>query len=121
MLQRALAEAPGLPLLRADVARLPFAHASLAGAHAGAALHMWPDPDAAIAEVGRVLRPGGVFVASTFAHREPLRPLTTAFQAASSARVFEVEELAGMCRTHGLRQFTAERRGALVMFAATRA
>ena len=82
---------------------------------------MWPDPDAAIAEVGRVLRPGGVFVASTFAHREPLRPLTTAFQAASSARVFEVEELAGMCRAHGLRQFTAERRGALVMFAATRA
>ena len=131
MLQRALVEAPDLPLLRADVARLPFTHASLAGAHAGAALHMWPDPDAAIAEVGRVLRPCGVFVASTFAHRgpgssafansfSPPRPLTAAFQALSSARVFELEELRGMCRTHGLRQFTAERRGALVMFAATR-
>ncbi len=132
MLQRALVEAPDLPLLRADVARLPFAHASLAGAHAGAALHLWPDPDAAIAEVGRVLRPGGVFVASTFAHRgpgssafansfSPPRPLTAAFQALASARVFELEELRGMCRAHGLQAFTAERRGALVMFSATRA
>lgn len=121
MLQRALIEAPELPLLRADVARLPFKHASLAGAHAGAALHMWPEPEVAIAELARVLRPGGVLVASTFTHRDALRPLTTAFQAASSARVFEIEELRGMCRAHGLRQFTAERRGALVIFAVTRA
>ncbi len=121
MLQRALHEAPELPLLRADVARLPFAHASLAAAHAGAALHLWPDPDAAIAEVARVLRPGGVFIASTFVHRNPLRPLTAAFQAASSAHVFELEELRGTCRIHGLHQFTAERRGALVLFSATRA
>ena len=47
-----------LPLLRADVARLPFAHASLAAAHAGAALHLWPDPDAAIAEVAEGDRHG---------------------------------------------------------------
>ena len=122
MLQRALASAgPDFPLLRADVARLPFAHASLAGAHAGAALHLWPDPDAAIAEVARVLRPGGVFVASTFVHRDALRPLTSTFQAIASARVFEQAELAGMCRAHGLLHFTPERRGALVMFSATRA
>jgi len=132
MLQRALIEAPELPLLRADVARLPFKHASLAGAHAGAALHMWPEPEVAIAELARVLRPGGVLVASTFAHRgpgssafansfSPPRPLTAAFQALASARVFELEELRGMCRAHGLQAFTAERRGALVMFSATRA
>lgn len=127
MLQRALAADPKLgsqfPLLRADVAHLPFAHGSLAGVHAGAALHMWPDPDVAIAEAARVLRTGGVFVASTFAYPEAplLRPLAAAFQAVSSARVFEVEELIGTCRAHGLLDFQAQRRGALILFSATRA
>ena len=124
MLQRALAARdPALQLLRADVARLPFARASVAGVHAGAALHLWPDPPSAIAEAARVLRPGGVLVASTFAHlpRGPLRPIAGAFQAVSSARVFEVDELAGLCRAHGLDDFTPERRGALILFSATRA
>ena len=93
-----------IALLRADVARLPFATGSLAAIHAGgdtrrcatiekrgywriagwcvcywavglylysvspagAAIHCWPNPQAALAEISRVLRPGGVFVASTF-------------------------------------------------------
>jgi SAM-dependent methyltransferase len=124
MLQRALAAGdPKFPLLRADVAHLPFAHGSLAGVHAGAALHMWPDPDAAIAEAARVLRTGGVFVASTFAYPEAplLRPIAATFQAISSARVFEVEALIGTCRAHGLLDFQAQRRGALILFSATRA
>ena len=52
--------------MRADVARLPFATGSVAAVHAGAAIHCWPNPQAALAEISRVLRPGGVFVASTF-------------------------------------------------------
>lgn len=40
--------------------------AAVAAVHAGAAIHCWPNPSAALAEVSRVLRPGGVFVASTF-------------------------------------------------------
>lgn len=124
MLQRALAAAdPRFPLLRADVARLPFARGSLAGVHAGAALHMWPDPDAAIAEAARALRRGGVLVASTFVYPDAprLRPLAAAFHTISSARVFELDELAGTCRTHGLHDFQARRRGALILFSATRA
>ena len=31
-------------LLRADVARLPFATGSVAALHAGAAIHCWPNP-----------------------------------------------------------------------------
>jgi ubiquinone/menaquinone biosynthesis C-methylase UbiE len=38
----------------------------VAALHAGAAIHCWPNPQAALAEISRVLRPGGVFVASTF-------------------------------------------------------
>lgn len=38
----------------------------MAAIHAGAAIHCWPNPQAAMAEISRVLRPGGVFVASTF-------------------------------------------------------
>lgn len=53
-------------LLRADVGRLPFASGSVDAIHAGAAIHCWPNPEAAMAEISRVLAPGGVFVASTF-------------------------------------------------------
>ncbi|KIY98469.1 putative methyltransferase [Monoraphidium neglectum] len=52
--------------VRADIARLPFATGSVDAIHAGAAIHCWPNPQAALAEISRVLRPGGVFVASTF-------------------------------------------------------
>lgn len=45
--------------------RLPH-QGSIDAIHAGAALHCWPSPTAAASEISRVLRPGGVFVASTF-------------------------------------------------------
>ena len=35
-------------LLRADAGRLPFATGSVAAIHAGAAIHCWPDPMAAV-------------------------------------------------------------------------
>jgi len=53
-------------LLRGDAGRLPLPNDSLAVVHAGAAIHCWPDPQAAVAEISRVLKPGGVFFASTF-------------------------------------------------------
>jgi SAM-dependent methyltransferase len=59
--------------VRADVGRLPFATGSVDAIHAGAAMHCWPNPQAAMAEISRVLRPGGVFVASTFLN--PFAPL----------------------------------------------
>jgi ubiquinone/menaquinone biosynthesis C-methylase UbiE len=35
-------------LIRADVARLPFATSSLAAVHAGAAIHCWPQPTTSV-------------------------------------------------------------------------
>ncbi|KAD3338673.1 hypothetical protein E3N88_34194 [Mikania micrantha] len=55
-----------LILVRADIARLPFASRSIDAVHAGAALHCWPSPSAGVAEISRILRPGGVFVATTY-------------------------------------------------------
>ena len=57
---------PSLLFVRADVGRLPFATGSIDAVHAGAAMHCWPSPSAAVAEISRVLKPGGVFLASTF-------------------------------------------------------
>lgn len=59
--------------VRADIGRLPFATGSVDAIHAGAAIHCWPNPQAAMAEISRVLKPGGIFVASTFL--TPFAPL----------------------------------------------
>ena len=56
----------GFELLRADIVNQPFLSASLDRAHAGAALHLWPDVPAALVEIARTLRPGAPFVATTF-------------------------------------------------------
>ncbi|KAK9130556.1 hypothetical protein Sjap_011043 [Stephania japonica] len=47
-----------LALVRADVSRLPFSSGSIDAVHAGAALHCWPSPSNAVAEISRILRSG---------------------------------------------------------------
>ena len=53
-------------LLRADVVALPLRSGAIAAVHAGAAMHCWPQLEASLAEVHRVLKPGGRFFATTF-------------------------------------------------------
>jgi len=48
-----------------DAENLPFADGSFAGAYTVASLHHLPDPLAALGEIRRVLRPGGVFALGT--------------------------------------------------------
>jgi SAM-dependent methyltransferase len=59
-LERGLAER--LALLQGDIARLPFADASFSAALAVHVLHLLPDWRAGLAEIVRVLRPGGAFI-----------------------------------------------------------
>ena len=121
--------------LRLDAARLPFANASLAAVHAGAAIHCWPAPALAVAEVARVLEPGGVFVASTFLDAaSPLEgvvgeraagafrtffagPLEAA-ASRSAYRWWTEAELRGMCSAAGLVDFRRWRNNRFILFSA---
>eukprot|EP00270_Netrium_digitus_P005274 TRINITY_DN1693_c0_g1_i2.p1 TRINITY_DN1693_c0_g1~~TRINITY_DN1693_c0_g1_i2.p1 ORF type:complete len:396 (-),score=56.90 TRINITY_DN1693_c0_g1_i2:283-1470(-) len=106
-----LASAP-LALVRADIARLPFETSSVDAVHAGAALHCWPSPFLAVAEICRVLKPGGTFVATTFLNPtapfgdefvKPFRKIVSR-QLRQEGRMsyWEAEELEDLCAACGL-------------------
>ncbi|MFN3199232.1 MAG: class I SAM-dependent methyltransferase [Bradymonadia bacterium] len=110
-----------LNLIWGDAQRLPFKDKSLAGVHAGFAIHLWEDPQAILDECVRVLAPGGVFVASTM-----LRPMggkvgeTVSKISRDLARVslFTETELRSMCHRADLRRFYAVTRGGFIVFRA---
>lgn len=114
-----------LILVRADISRLPFASSSVDAVHAGAALHCWPSPSAAVAEISRVLRPGGTFVATTYILDGPfhfipfLGPLRENIGQFSGSHIFLSEsELEDLCTTCGLVGFTCTRNRNFVMISA---
>ncbi|XP_022741715.1 uncharacterized methyltransferase At1g78140, chloroplastic-like [Durio zibethinus] len=112
-------------LVRADISRLPFMSSSVDAVHAGAALHCWPSPSTAVAEISRVLRPGGVFVATTYILDGPFAfvPFLRTFRQnitgiAGSHTFLSERELEDLCRTCGLVGFTCMRNGLFVMISA---
>lgn len=116
-----------LALVRADVSRLPFAPGSLDAVHAGAALHCWPSPSNAVAEISRVLRSGGVFVATTFLVSplntplplEAFQSLRQSFgQVTNSYNYFTEKEIEDLCRSCGLVNYTSTVRRSFIMFSA---
>ena len=69
MLARAREVLPGATWVHDDATHLPVADGSLDAVTCAAALHLFPDPRAAVADWERALRPGGVAVVATFAVR----------------------------------------------------
>lgn len=55
-----------LDLVRCDVAKIPMKTVSVDVFHAGAAMHCWPEIEASLKEIHRVLKPGGRYFATTF-------------------------------------------------------
>ncbi|XP_008808068.2 uncharacterized methyltransferase At1g78140, chloroplastic-like [Phoenix dactylifera] len=116
-----------LILVRADISRLPFISSSIDAVHAGAALHCWPSPSTAVAEISRVLRPGGVFVATTFV-LDTIPPAVPIFRAirelytrTSGQHLYLSEgELEDICSACGLIGFTRIRNGSFIMISATK-
>jgi SAM-dependent methyltransferase len=62
MVRRARRRHPAVELHLASAERLPIARASVDRAVSLNSLYFWPDPDAALAELARVVRPGGRLV-----------------------------------------------------------
>ncbi|CAM8878055.1 unnamed protein product [Rhodiola kirilowii] len=116
-----------LTLVRADIAQLPFVSNSIDAVHAGAALHCWPSLSVAVAEISRVLRPGGVFVATTFIADGPFSTLPIVKdirKRIGQVYIFniflsegEFEELFVAC---GLVGFTCVRNGLFAMLSAAK-
>ena len=72
-----------LSIIRGDAGNLPFDDNSIDAVHWGAAMHCVPDAEAAMAEVFRILKPGGKLYATTF-----LRPFPNVV-----FRFFDLDEL----------------------------
>ncbi|XP_017178828.3 uncharacterized methyltransferase At2g41040, chloroplastic-like isoform X1 [Malus sylvestris] len=115
-----------LALVRADVARLPFPSGSVDAVHAGAALHCWPSPSNAIAEITRILRSGAVFVGTTFLRYTPstswiprqLREVLIWQRARQSYNYLTEEEIADLCTSCGLTNYTSNVQQSFIMFSA---
>ena len=59
-------------LVRADAHNLPFADGSMNGVNNSSALHSYDDTRQAFLEIRRVLRPGGLYVASTYSKSQSI-------------------------------------------------
>jgi SAM-dependent methyltransferase len=85
---------PNLTLIRGDATALPFRDASFDASCCFAALHLFPDPFAALDEMRRVLKPGGRIALMTSVRRElTLKPLKPVLERASGMRIFEGDEV----------------------------
>ena len=122
--------------VRADIARIPFPEGTVGGVHAGAAIHCWPEPRAAVAEIARVLEPGATFCGTTFL--TPKLPFgDDATQQAVDAALRELQEvvagrvggprgfrqwnkkdLAELCAECGLVDFDCDVRGGFIFYSA---
>lgn len=107
-----------LALVRADVSRLPFASGSIDAVHAGAALHCWPSPSNAVAEINRILRSGGVFVGTTFLRATP--PLLRTFDQRNNGNInyLREDEIEDLIKSCGFTNYTCKIQQAFIMFSA---
>ena len=126
----------GLLFVRADIARIPMTSDSVGGVHAGAAIHCWPQPREAVAEIARVLEPGGAFCGTTFltpqlpfaddetqqrvdaAMRELQAAVVGRAGGARGFRQWNKKDLRDLCVECGLVDFECDIRGGFIFFSA---
>ena len=125
MLERARRSASRAGLENATVARMSadrlwIADDSVDRAACCWALHLFPEPDAALAEIHRVLRGGGRFAGATLTDRYLLAapPMRAAARQAIGAAPFALPELHARLREGGFDEIEFDRRGAALFFAA---
>ena len=86
-----------IELHRASVEHMPLADGSVDTAISVNSIYFWPDPEAAFAELARVVRPGGV-LAICFEPPEELRKWPGH---RFGFRLFELEEVSGLMEASG--------------------
>ena len=100
---------PDLELIEGDVEHLPFPDASLDGILLSGIVHHLPDPSRCAAEVFRVLRPGGRFVAFDpnrmnpfmYLYRDRSSPFYSSVGVTANERPVLAREVSGVFRAAG--------------------
>lgn len=108
MLRRAVRDTPrerfpAIAYLRADAGALPLVDGSVDGVACFAALNLFPDPELALSEATRVLRPGGriALLTSAAPALQIAGPAVRVGGRLGGVRVFGTEELAALLRERG--------------------
>lgn len=112
MLARAVRESnpENVVFVRGDAAQLPLSAGCLDAVGCFAALHLFPDPEAALAGMGRALAPGGRIAVLT-SRRAPSAlgsTLAPVVERVTGMRMFSEGGIAEVLRGHGM-QITAHR------------
>jgi ubiquinone/menaquinone biosynthesis C-methylase UbiE len=97
----------------ADAAALPFPDARFDTVVSASALHDFPEPERALAEVRRVLRPGGRLLLVDWSRgRVTMRALNLWLRVSGDSfrRMYTIDEAGALLRDAGFRVVTAERR-----------
>jgi SAM-dependent methyltransferase len=101
-------------LVRGDAHSLPFVDGAFGGVNNAGALHAYDDPELVFREIRRVLRPGGIYVGSTFAEAPSLLGRIAA--RAAGIRRFEPGELRAWLQRIGFADFEDVRLGGAFVF-----
>lgn len=111
-----------LELARADAGALPYADSSFDAATCCGALHLLPDPQDALNEIGRVLRPEGALVVTTLVDEPPFgaSPLRESMRLIYGMRVFETDALEEMFAGAGFEVVEKEGEASLATLMARR-
>jgi len=98
-----LREYPSVGYVRGDAIRLPFRDESFDAVCCFAALHLFPDPFAALDHMARVLTSGGriAIMTSCRTQSKPLRTFDGLLGARSGMRMFERDEITGALEARG--------------------
>ena len=101
-------------LVRADAHSLPFVDGAFGGVNNAGALHAYDDPELVFREIRRVLRPGGLYVGSTFAEAPSLFGRLAA--RAAGIRRFDPSELRAWLQRIGFADYEDVRLGGALVF-----
>jgi SAM-dependent methyltransferase len=101
-------------LVRGDAHQLPFVPSSFEGVNNSGALHAYDDPEQVFREIWRVLKPGGLYVGSTFAEAPSLVGRITA--RAAGIRRFDPDQLRAWLNRIGFADFEELRLEASLIF-----